>query len=102
MADLISDVLEDGTIRVIDVDLTQAEAEKAIKKLWKKQGKVLNFDFHTTIFSLFIETVHILTSSGWTTEELLAELISHSEADDADDFIKPFESSGDYDDDDDR
>jgi len=92
MADLISEVLEDGTISVIDLDLSQSEAEKAINKLWKKQDKVLSFDFSSTMLCLFIETVHILTSSGWTTEELMAELITHSEADDADDFIEPFES----------
>lgn len=100
MADLVSDVLEDGTIRVIDLDLSQLEAEKSIKKLWKKQDKVLNFDFSSAMLCLFIETVHILTSSGWTTEELIAELITHSDAEDADNFIEPFEPEDDRDEDD--
>ena len=87
MANIVSDVMPDGTIRVFDLDVCQAQAEDIIDELWEKEGKVINLDFYSTVFSLFAETVHVLTQSGWTTEDLVAAVIDHSDADDVVDFI---------------
>ena len=87
MANIISDVLDDGTIHVFDTEVSQASAEKAIDDLWNQQDTVMNFDFSAAMFSLFVETVHILTAAGWSTEELISEVITHSEADDVNDFL---------------
>jgi hypothetical protein len=86
----IAEVLEDGTIYVFDLDVCDKEAEKAIKTLHRKEGKLLNFDFSATLFTLFVYCIHILRTSGWTTEELINEVIEHAadydeEEDDDDD-----------------
>lgn len=99
MANIVSDVLDDGTIHVFDIDVSQAAAEAAIDSLRGQQGTVINFDFAAAIFSTFVETVHILTASGWTTEDLICEVVNHSEADDVTDYL-PRGSDDDYDDDD--
>ena len=87
MANIISDVMSDGTIRVFDLDVCQAHAEEVIDDLREKEGKVINLDFYSTVFALFAEATHVLTQAGWTTEDLIAAVIDHSDADDVVDFI---------------
>jgi len=87
MADIVSDVMDDGTIRVFDLDVCQAHAEAILDELWEKEGKVLNLDYYSTVFALFAETVHHLTSSGWSTEDLICAVIDNSDADDVGEFI---------------
>ena len=87
MADIVSDVMDDGTIRVFDLDVCQAHAEAILDDLWEKEGKVVNLDYFSTVFALFAETVHHLTAAGWSTEELICAVIEHSDADDVGDFI---------------
>ena len=79
---LITEVLEDGTIYSFDLDLCDEEAENAIAYLWEQEGKTLNFDFSSAVFQTFIKSIGILTRSGWTTEDLFQEIANHSEADD--------------------
>lgn len=97
MANIVSDVLSDGTIRVFDLDVCQSHAENVIEELWQKEGEVINYDFYSTVFALFAETVHLLTSTGWTTEDLIATVIDHSDADDVVDFIDDHNLDGDED-----
>lgn len=81
----IVEVLEDGTVYYFDLNVCDKEAEKALDKLYKKQDKVQNFDFTASVFSLFVYTVHILNNSGWTTEDLIGEVIMHTDHEGPDD-----------------
>lgn len=84
MADRITEILEDGTVYCFDMDKCIQEANSSIEKLYEKEGVELDYDFAATVFSLFIQCVHILTDSGWTTEELIDEVVRHSEEIDED------------------
>ena len=87
----IVEVLEDGTIYAFDLDVCDKEAERVLKNLSKKEGKLFNFDYGAAVFSLFVYCIHILSQSGWTQRELITELLEHSDQyndseDDDDDF----------------
>ena len=86
----IVEVLEDGTIYAFNLDVCDREAEKVLKNLHKKEGKLFNFDYTATVFALFVFCVHILRQVGWSTDELVNEVLDHSEeyddSDDNDDF----------------
>lgn len=97
----VAEVLEDGTIYVFDMDVCDKEADKAIKSLFKKEGKLLNFDFGATIFSLFVYCIHILRSNGWPTEELIDEIIMHTQEYDEADGIMVVKHNGQFPDEDD-
>lgn len=73
----IIEILEDGTVYYFDLDVCNSEAEKLLDELHKKEGIVPNFDFSASIFNLFVNSIHILRNSGWTTEELLNEVLDH-------------------------
>ena len=81
-SNLITEVLEDGTIYSFDLDLCDEEAENAIAYLWEQEGKTLNFDFSSAVFQTFVKSIGILSRSGWSTEDLFQEVANHSEADD--------------------
>jgi len=82
----IIEVLEDGTIYAFDMDVCDKEANSAIETLYEKDGKLFNFDFSAAVFSLFVYCIHILRSAGWTTDNLIDEVLLHSESyDDEDD-----------------
>ena len=76
----IVEVLADGTIRHFDLDI--CDAAEALDLLWAKENRVLSFDYTAAVFSLFVYSINILSNSGWTTQELLEEVVNHSEADD--------------------
>jgi len=76
------EILEDGTVYYFDLDVCNREAEKAIEELHMKEGVLPNFDYTSSIFTLFISSIQILSQSGWTTDELLQEVLNHSEAED--------------------
>lgn len=78
----IVEVLADGTINHFDLDVCNAAADEALELLWAKENKVLSFDYTAAVFSLFVDSINILSNSGWTTQELLQEVINHSAADD--------------------
>lgn len=82
MVDRISEVLEDGTIYCFDMDKCMDIATETLDKLHEMEGVELDFDYTATVFGLFVQCVHILTDSGWSTHELINEVIEHSEADD--------------------
>lgn len=87
------EVLPDGTVYYFDLDVCQDEAEKTLDELQAKQNKIPNFDFTASVFSLFIYSIHILSNSGWTPEDLISEVLTHTdpellEGDDEDDEEK--------------
>jgi hypothetical protein len=75
----IVEVLEDGTFHAFDLDVCDKEAEKVLKKLHKKEGKLFNFDYNATIFTLFVYCIHILREGGWQTDELVNEVLDHTQ-----------------------
>lgn len=75
----IVEVLDDGTIYAFDMDVCDQEANNVIELLHEKDGKLFNFDFSAAIFSLFVYCIHILRSSGWSTDNLIDEVLLHSE-----------------------
>jgi hypothetical protein len=78
----IVEVLEDGTINHFDLDVCNAAAEEVLDLLWAKENTVLSFDYTAAVFSLFVDSINILSNSGWTTQELLQEVVNYSAADD--------------------
>ena len=87
----VIEVLPDGTVYYFDLDVCNKVADDALDEIFAKEGVEPNFDFTASIFHLFVETIYILSNSGWSTEELLGEVLTHSGAeftivdDDADD-----------------
>lgn len=81
------EALEDGTFHAYALDVCDREAEKALKNLQKKEGKLFNYDYGTTIFTLFIYCIHILREAGWQTDELVNEVLEHTQQYDEQDEI---------------
>ena len=77
----VIEVLPDGTVYYFDLDVCNKVADDALDEIFAKEGVEPNFDFTASIFHLFIETIYILSNSGWSTEELLGEVLTHSGAD---------------------
>jgi hypothetical protein len=75
----IVEVLEDGTFHAFDLDVCDREAEKALKNLYKKEGKLFNYDYGMTVFTLFVYCIHILREAGWETDELVNEVLEHTQ-----------------------
>ena len=74
----IVEVLEDGTFHAFDLDVCDREAEKALKNLQKKEGKLFNYDYGMTVYTLFVYCIHILREAGWETTELVNEVLDHT------------------------
>jgi len=74
----VIEVLEDGTIYYFDLDVCEQEADSVIESLAEKQYTVTNYDFHATIFNLFLKSIYILSEAGWHPEELLEEVLIHT------------------------
>jgi len=72
----VVEVLDDGTIYYFDLDVCNREAEDAILELANKQDVLPNYDFNATVYSLFVQSVSILQECGWTSEELVEEVMS--------------------------
>jgi hypothetical protein len=75
----IVEVLEDGTFHAFDLDVCDREAERVLRNLQKKEGKLFNYDYGMTVFTLFVYCVHILREAGWETQELIDEVIDHTQ-----------------------
>ena len=78
----IVETLADGSTYVFNMDVCNEAADDAMALLWSMEGRKEKFDYTAAVFSLFVDCVHVLTNSGWTTENLLDEVMNHSEADD--------------------
>jgi|FreactTroBogLake_1042271.scaffolds.fasta_scaffold00532_5 hypothetical protein len=83
----IIEILEDGTLYYFDLDVCEKMAEDALLNLAEKQSVVPNSDFNATVLDLFVRSIYILTEAGWTAEELIEEIINHTQdaEDEADD-----------------
>ena len=81
----IVEVLEDGTFHAFDLDVCDREAEKALKNLQKKEGKLFNYDYGMTVYTLFVYCIHILREAGWETTELVNEVLDHTQQYDEED-----------------
>ena len=92
----IIEVLEDGTVHYYDLEVCNKEAYKLLDELYDKEGTVPNFDSTAAIFSLFLESVQVLSCAGWSIEELLEVIIENAQPNRDDS-----EYDGDDDDDDD-
>ena len=80
--DRCTEVLEDGTIYTFSINRSTAKANELLEQLWQLEGKEIDFDYTAAVFSLFVDSIHILSESGWTTEELIQEVVTHSQAPD--------------------
>ena len=74
----IIEVLEDGTVHYYDLEVCNKEAYKLLDELYDKEGTVPNFDSTAAIFSLFLESVQVLSCAGWSIEELLEVIIENA------------------------
>lgn len=72
--------IENDDDRMIEV--SNKVADEVVVALYEKEGKPKDFDFATAMFSIFIDAIRVLTNVGWTTENLIEEVRTHSEADD--------------------
>jgi hypothetical protein len=79
MTNLIKETLENGEVYEFDLDVCNAAADQALEELLEKEGEVENFDFVASVFSLFVASISILTQSGWTTDELINEVMASTE-----------------------
>jgi hypothetical protein len=80
--DRCTEILEDGTIYTFSINKSSEKAAELMEKLYELEGQELDFDYTAAVFSLFVDCIHILTQSGWTTDDLLREVIDHSEQQD--------------------
>jgi len=79
MVDIIKETLPDGTEYEFDIDLSSDKAEELLNELFKLEDTVDKFDAVSAVFSLFISSIHILKHTGWTTKDLINEVLDHSE-----------------------
>jgi hypothetical protein len=84
--DRCTEILEDGTIYTFSINKSSDRARELLERLWELEGQELDFDYTAAVFSLFVDSIDILTNSGWTTQDLITEVITHSAADDREDF----------------
>jgi hypothetical protein len=84
--DRCTEVLEDGTIYTFSITTSNQHAREVLERLHELEATEVDFDFTAAVFSLFVDSIDILTNSGWTTQDLITEVISHSAADDREDF----------------
>ena len=78
MVDIVKETLEDGTEYQFDIDLCNDTADNLLDDLFELEGTLENFDFTAAVYSLFVSSVNILAESGWTTEDLIKDVIYHS------------------------
>lgn len=79
MANIVREVLDDGTVYEFDIDVCASVAADALDVMVEAQDEVEMFDFATSALCMFIECVHILTAAGWTEQALVNEIFEHSE-----------------------
>lgn len=69
----------------IDPELCQAFALNTLEGLFGYEGVVDDYDFNTTVFCLFIECIHILSSCDWKADELKTEVDNHIDCNEEED-----------------
>jgi len=78
MAEKIVEVLENGFIHCYDIDKCVNIADDLLIQLEEKEGVELEFDYVTSVYGLFIRTIHILRENGYETNELVNTVLDHS------------------------
>jgi hypothetical protein len=76
---LIVEVLEDGTEITIDLNVCNDVADKVMTRLFEieENEELKNFDAAASIFSLFINSIYVLSDYGWSEAELKKEIEDH-------------------------
>jgi hypothetical protein len=69
----------------VDPELCQTFAINALESLFAFDDVVDDYDFNTTVFCLFVECIHILSSCEWTADELKTEIDNHIDCNGEDD-----------------
>jgi hypothetical protein len=70
---------DDGNVvHTIDVDLCDHIADSVLTNLSNMEDEVEDFDFVTAVFSLFVNSIHILADAGWTEQDLIKEVQAHA------------------------
>lgn len=70
----------DGNVEFeIDLDLCNTVADDMLSDMASLDGELDNFDFVAAVFSLFVNSIHILLDHGWTPQNLLQEVTDHSD-----------------------
>ncbi len=80
----IVEVLADGTVYHFDMDVCNAAADQVFEQLWKLENTQLGYDYTATVYSVFSRAVHVLSQSGWSTNELIDTLLDYSDEEDID------------------
>ena len=80
--DRCTEILADGTIYTFSINKSCEKADELLASLYSMEGQELDFDFTAAVFSLFVDSIRILSNSGWTTQDLVREVMDHSEAED--------------------
>ena len=70
MSNRHAEILDDGTVYCFDIDKCMDEADKVIETLFDREGEI-DYDFTAVVFSLFVNSIHILSNSGWSKKELI-------------------------------
>jgi hypothetical protein len=68
--------LEDHVITDEELALVNEISEGIFEEVFENE----DVDGVAVFFNLFIDAIHILTRCGWTTENLIDEVVIHSEA----------------------
>jgi len=63
----------------IDLNLCNTVADDMLTDMAELDGELENFDFVSAVFSLFVNSVHILLDHGWKPEELKQEVSDHAD-----------------------
>ena len=76
---LIVEVQDDGTERIIDIDMCNDTVDKVMESLFNLEEQVERFDVATACYGLFINAYYILLSAGWSMGELVKDMEEHLE-----------------------
>jgi hypothetical protein len=79
MVDMVKETLANGEEYQFDLDLCNEKADELLSVLYEYEGNLKNFDYTAAVFGLFVASIHILKHSGWTTKDLVNEVLDHSE-----------------------
>lgn len=62
----------------IDLELCSSVADDMLSDMFELDGALENFDFAAAVFSVFVNSIHILLDHGWSAEDLLQEVKDHA------------------------
>jgi hypothetical protein len=72
---------DDGNVEFeIDLELCNTVADDMLNDMWELDGELENFDFVAAVFSMFVNSIHILLDHGWSPQDLQREVTDHSQS----------------------